>query len=115
MRVTLWGTRGSLPTPGPSSQRYGGNTSCVGVETDRPEHVVVLDAGSGIRALGGLLPDGIRRIDILLTHLHMDHILGLGFFEGFFRPGLEVHVWGPGSTTLDLQRRLPEHPLLRRH
>jgi phosphoribosyl 1,2-cyclic phosphodiesterase len=105
----MWGTRGSLPTPGPASQRYGGNTSCVQVDADRADHLVVLDGGSGIRALGAALPDDLRRIDILLTHLHMDHILGLGFFAGFFRPGLEVHVWGPGSTTLDLQRRLARY------
>ena len=105
MRTTLWGTRGSVPTPGPETVRYGGNTSCVEVRAV-DEHVAVLDAGTGIGRLGATIGAETKRIDILLTHLHMDHILGLGFFAPLHRRDLEVHIWGPASTTLDLQSRL---------
>ena len=105
MQVTLWGTRGSLATPGPEMARYGGNTSCVGV-VGREGTVLVLDAGTGIRPLAATIPASLRRIDILLTHLHMDHIQGLGFFAPLYRPDVEVHIWGPGSATLRLQARL---------
>ena len=105
MDVTLWGTRGSLATPDPEMARYGGNTSCVGV-LGREGTVLVLDAGTGIRRLAAHLPKDARRIDILLTHLHMDHIQGLGFFVPLFRADIEVHIWGPGSATLHLQQRL---------
>jgi len=105
MQVTLWGTRGSLATPGPEMARYGGNTSCVGI-LGREGTILVLDAGTGVRRLAATIPESVRRIDILLTHLHMDHIQGLGFFAPLYRPDLEAHIWGPGSTTLRLQSRL---------
>jgi phosphoribosyl 1,2-cyclic phosphodiesterase len=105
VKVRIWGTRGSLPAPGPETTRYGGNTSCVEVRAS-DDSLVVLDAGTGIRRLGAAIPPEIRRIDLLLTHLHLDHIEGLGFFAPLFRRGLEVHVWGPASTTLDLRARL---------
>jgi phosphoribosyl 1,2-cyclic phosphodiesterase len=105
MDVTLWGTRGSLATPGPDTARYGGNTSCVSVRG--PEGtVIVLDAGTGVRRMAAMIPDSMRRVDVLLTHLHMDHIQGLGFFAPLFRPDMEVHIWGPASTNLALQARL---------
>ncbi|HEX5585726.1 MAG TPA: MBL fold metallo-hydrolase [Acidimicrobiia bacterium] len=109
MKLRIWGTRGSLPTPGRATNRYGGNTSCVEVRGADRGHVVVLDAGSGIRALGRALPAKLHRVDVLLTHLHMDHIIGLGFFEALFRPGLEVHIWGPSSTTMPLRDRLARY------
>ena len=105
MRVGLWGTRGSLATPGPEMARYGGNTSCVSV-FGREGTILVLDAGTGIRRLGATVPRDGLRVDILLTHLHMDHIQGLGFFAPLYRPDLDVHIWGPGSATLDLKSRL---------
>jgi len=108
MRVTLWGTRGSLATPGPETARYGGNTSCVEVR-GREGTVLVLDAGTGIRRLAATLPDSVRRVDLLLTHLHMDHIQGLGFFAPLYRPDIEVHIWGPASTALSLQTRLTRY------
>ena len=105
MKVTLWGTRGSLPAPGPETTRYGGNTSCVEVRA-ADGSLLVLDAGTGIRRLGDAIADHVSRVDLLLTHLHMDHIQGLGFFEPLFRPAVEVHLWGPSSTTQDLRERL---------
>ena len=105
MDVRLWGTRGSLATPGPETARYGGNTSCVSVR-GREGTVLVLDAGTGIRRLGATLDASVARIDILLTHLHMDHIQGLGFFAPLYRPDLEVHIWGPVSTKASLRERL---------
>jgi phosphoribosyl 1,2-cyclic phosphodiesterase len=108
VRVTLWGTRGSLAAPGLETVRYGGNTSCVEVRGDDGT-LVVLDAGTGIRRLGETIGHEVGRIDLLLTHLHMDHIQGLGFFEPLNRPGQEVHIWGPPSTTLDLRARLARY------
>jgi len=105
MKVTLWGTRGSLASPGPETIRYGGNTSCVEVR-GRDGTVLVLDAGTGMRRLGATIGPDTRRVDILLTHLHMDHIQGLGFFGPLYSPGLEVQVWGPASATRDLTARL---------
>jgi ribonuclease BN (tRNA processing enzyme) len=78
----------------------------VQAETDA---VAVLDAGTGIRLLGKHLGGAVRRVDVLLTHLHMDHIIGLGFFDALHRPGLEVHLWGPATTTLDLRGRLSRY------
>lgn len=103
--VEFWGVRGSLPTPGPDTVRYGGNTSCVAVRP-RDDHLVVLDAGSGIRALSAAVGPEIVRVDVLLSHLHMDHIQGLGFFGPLFVPGLEVHVWGPRSAMQRFRDRI---------
>ena len=108
MEVTLWGTRGSLATPGPEMARYGGNTSCVGVR-GQDGTVLVLDAGTGIRRFAKTIPASVRRVDILLTHLHMDHILGLGFFGPLYNPEIEVHIWGPASSTQGLQARLKRY------
>jgi len=105
MRVTLWGTRGSLATPGNETVRYGGNTSCVEVRGSDGT-LLILDAGTGIRRLGANLGPDAGRVDLLLSHLHMDHIQGLGFFRPLDQPGHEVHIWGPPSTTLDLRTRL---------
>jgi len=107
--VRFWGTRGSVPTPGPGTQRFGGNTSCVEVRADDPRSIIILDSGTGICALGGVLPSDVRRVDILLSHLHIDHFIGLGFFAGLFRPDLDVHIWGPSSTVLPLRARLTRY------
>ena len=108
MRVKFWGTRGSLASAGPETTRYGGNTACIEVESGETS-LVVLDAGSGIHRLGVAVPNNVSRIDILLSHLHMDHIQGLGFFGPLFWPGLEVHIWGPPSATLGLRDRLTRY------
>jgi phosphoribosyl 1,2-cyclic phosphodiesterase len=105
VRVEIWGSRGSLASPGPTTVRYGGNTATVLVVGDEGEHLI-LDAGTGIRPLGPRIPLNVRRVDVLITHLHMDHLQGLGFFEPVFRPNLEVHIWGPPSITMPLQTRI---------
>lgn len=105
MKVVFWGTRGSLPSAGPDTLRYGGNTSCVEVRADDGS-LLVLDAGSGIRRLGAALGAIDGRVDVLLTHLHMDHIQGLGFFAPMFRESGEVHVWGPPAIKGDARSRL---------
>ncbi len=108
MNVTLWGTRGSLASGGPDTVRYGGDTAAIELRGSGGEFVV-LDAGSGIRPIGERVPDSTERIDILLTHLHMDHIQGLGFFAPLFDETVDVHIWGPGSTTLSLGKRLTRY------
>jgi phosphoribosyl 1,2-cyclic phosphodiesterase len=106
VNITLLGTRGSIASPGPDTVRYGGNTSCVEVRNDAGE-LLVLDAGTGIRRLR--IRHDTRRVDVLLTHLHMDHLQGLGFFAALRQPDLEVHLWGPASATLDLFTRLTRY------
>ena len=108
MKVNLWGTRGSLASPGPDTVRYGGNTSCVSIEGPHGSWLV-LDAGTGIRKLGQSLPPDLKRVDILLTHLHMDHLQGLPFFAPIRNPDIETHIWGPASTMLSLKSRLQRY------
>lgn len=105
MKVRLWGTRGSVAAPGADTARHGGNTSCVEVRGPKGT-LLVLDAGTGIRPLGRALGPRMKRVDVMLTHLHLDHIQGLGFFAPLYDPEVETHVWGPASTTLDLRARL---------
>jgi phosphoribosyl 1,2-cyclic phosphodiesterase len=103
--VRLWGTRGSVAAPGTDTARYGGNTSCVEVRGGAGT-LVVLDAGTGIRPLGRSLDASVTRVHVLLTHCHMDHIQGLGFFAPLYDPNVETHLWGPASSTLTLRARL---------
>jgi phosphoribosyl 1,2-cyclic phosphodiesterase len=107
MRVTIWGARGSIPAPGPRTARYGGNTSCLQV-TLSDGSVLVLDAGSGIRDLGRACVD-VKRIHILLTHLHLDHIQGLLFFAPFFQPETEIVIWGPAAPGRSLRDRIARY------
>ena len=97
--VTFWGTRGTIPTPGPYTTRHGGNTACVEVR-DSSGHLVILDAGTGIRNLGNQLqgsakPDVGVRADIIVSHAHWDHLQGLPYFAPFFVKGNTLTVWGP--------------------
>lgn len=107
MRVRLCGTRGSIASAGPENVRYGGDTSALEIRTVN-DRVVVLDAGSGIRKLGMEL-DAYERVDILLSHLHMDHVQGIPFFRPLLKPDVEAHIWGPISTTRTLRDRLSRY------
>ena len=86
----LWGVRGSTPSPGPSTQRYGGNTSCVSIE--REDVVIMIDAGTGIRAAGGAYFADSRPIVQLFTHLHHDHIQGFPFFGPLYNPQKQLYL-----------------------
>jgi phosphoribosyl 1,2-cyclic phosphodiesterase len=106
MKIILRGVRGSIPVTDPDTDYYGGNTSCI--EVSENDWYLILDGGSGMRHCNGLRPLN-KRLDILLTHLHMDHIMGLGFFSLLFDPSMEIHIWGPSSTSHSLHSRLSRY------
>ena len=100
MNVTFWGTRGSIPSPGPDTVRYGGNTSCVEVRADG--HVLIFDAGTGIRSLGLALAREFKgqplTVHLFISHTHWDHIQGFPFFVPAYTPDTTIHVYGaPGQ------------------
>jgi phosphoribosyl 1,2-cyclic phosphodiesterase len=104
--LTIWGCRGSVPAPGRGTVEYGGNTSCVEVALVDGT-VLVLDAGTGIIGLGlDLTARGARRIHLLLTHLHLDHLEGLRFFAPLWDEHVTIDIWGPPSPLLSLQERV---------
>lgn len=105
MKVRFWGTRGSIPTPGPHTAEFGGNTSCVQVRTDDGT-LIVLDCGTGIRNLGLELEKhpGPHRIHLFIGHTHWDHIQGFPFFSPAFWPGTELTIYAP----LGFQHNLEE-------
>jgi phosphoribosyl 1,2-cyclic phosphodiesterase len=105
MKVRFWGTRGSIATPGPSTNRFGGNTSCIEL-TLSSGATVILDCGTGARLLGDKLlasSPGKVQATILLTHTHWDHIQGFPFFGPVFAPGNHFHVYGPDEAHLSLR------------
>ncbi len=106
MKINLCGVRGSFQTSDAETKDFGTRTSCTMVSEDAA--LLILDAGSGIQTLSSL-NFSAKRIDILLTHLHMDHIVGLGFFSPLFTPDQEIHIWGPKSSTQSLRSRLSRY------
>lgn len=103
LTMRFWGTRGSIPSPGPATAGYGGNTPCVEIEAGGSR--VIMDAGSGIRPLGMHLVDVGAPLDtaIFLTHFHWDHIQGFPFFAPMYRPDAKLHVIGPAQENLDVR------------
>lgn len=104
--VTFWGVRGSIPTPGHETSRYGGNTLCIEVGFAGCGRTLIIDAGSGLRRLSEDLiarPGRKRNIsaDILLSHTHLDHILGLPFFQPLYRRDTRVALYGPAISAED--------------
>jgi phosphoribosyl 1,2-cyclic phosphodiesterase len=106
MRATIWGCRGTLASPGPETVRYGGQTSCIALDLDDGS-LLILDAGTGIRRLGmSLAGRRLRRVDLLITHLHTDHIEGLRFFTPFWDPDVDFRIWGPPAPLKELDQRI---------
>jgi len=113
--IRFWGVRGSIPCPGPSTARFGGNTPCVEVRCGN--RLVIFDAGTGIRALGNELEKKGEALDadILLSHCHIDHVNGIPFFAPFFSPANRFRIWAghllPDLNLEDALRSLMSHPL----
>ena len=116
MRITFWGVRGSIASPGPDTAAVGGNTSCVEVQCGKTK--LILDAGTGARRLGdSLLASGPVDATILLSHLHWDHIQGLPFFVPAYLPSTKLGIVGSGGgasalrAVLDAQMKAPVFPV----
>ena len=100
MRIKFWGVRGSIPSPGPNTVKYGGNTLCLELRLLDQDRLIIIDAGSGIRDLGDSLSFSQNAKDnlnteIFLTHTHLDHILGLPFFAPIHNPRTRLKIYGP--------------------
>lgn len=104
MRIKCWGSRGSIAVSGCEFIKYGGDTTCVEVETSSGD-LIVIDAGTGMRLLGNrLVNEAPRRVNLLLTHAHWDHLSGFPFFKPIYRKGSEIRIHGPQTTQDSLKR-----------
>ncbi len=104
MRLTFWGTRGSITTPGPDKVYYGANTSCVSIQVG--DERLILDAGVGIVLLGDRimdwrLPKEALHLHLFLSHLHWDHVIGLPFFTPVFFKNIELSIWGRSAEEVE--------------
>ena len=106
MDVRFWGTRGSLAKPGPSTLRYGGNTSCV--EVRAAGTLIILDCGTGVHGLGQALLSASppQNGHLLISHTHWDHIQGFPFFAPLFVPGNSWDIYAPGQLGQKLEQTL---------
>lgn len=110
MEIRFWGTRGSIPSPGPDTLEFGGNTTCLEVVLYSGRRIII-DAGTGIRLLGDYLSTTVAtvRMHLLLTHNHWDHLLGLPFFAPIYREDTEIQVDGWPLAFQALRRVFDDH------
>lgn len=112
MRITFWGVRGSIPSPGPDTVGIGGNTSCVEVRAGKL--LLVFDGGTGLRLLGkSLLGEMPVTAHLFFSHVHWDHIQGFPFFDPAFVPGNVIHLYGGNNVSRTLEETLAgqmDHP-----
>lgn len=103
-KIQIWGVRGSAPAPAKEFLRYGGNTTCVSVACG--SKLIIFDAGSGLTALGDILEkEGkCRRVDLFLSHMHLDHLLGFFTFRPFYCPEMEIHIYGQAKKEASPQK-----------
>ncbi len=108
MKVKFWGVRGSIPVPGPKTIKYGGNTSCVELNCDGK--IVILDSGTGIRALGldimnrDIVKESRKNaLNIFFSHVHWDHIQGFPFFRPAFYPEFEINLYSSLHSDVDIE------------
>jgi phosphoribosyl 1,2-cyclic phosphodiesterase len=105
MRITFWGVRGSIPTPGPTTAQIGGNTSCVEVRAGKA--IIIFDGGTGLRMLGQkLLAEMPIDAHIFFSHVHWDHIQGFPFFAPAFVPGNVIRLYGGNNVSRTLEEAL---------
>lgn len=115
MFIKFYGTRGSIPVSGQATQKYGGNTTCLCLESHRGD-VIIIDAGSGIRELGAyLIKNGKEKIHLIFTHYHWDHIQGFPFFGPIYLKDTVLEICGPikevaAKKALSYQMNLPYFP-----
>ena len=112
--LTVWGARGSTPTPGYGTLRYGGETTCL--EITAGGRTMIVDCGSGVRACGWSLAErGVDTVDVVFTHTHMDHVCGLPFFCCAYDPRVAVNLWGghvpPGDSFIKIIERIMSPPI----
>ena len=104
-RITFWGVRGSIPSPGPATVEVGGNTACVEVRCG--DELIILDGGTGLRLLGNALtPEQPLRARLFFSHVHWDHIQGFPFFAPAFVPGNVIELYGATNVTGTLEETL---------
>jgi phosphoribosyl 1,2-cyclic phosphodiesterase len=122
MQIRFWGVRGSIPTPGSGTVLVGGNTSCIELQYGDEGHLVIIDAGTGIRELGDELMRRARtdsgdedtgeiHASLFLTHTHWDHIMGFPFFGPIYRPGTTIDLYGPVTWEDESLRKVIGHQL----
>jgi phosphoribosyl 1,2-cyclic phosphodiesterase len=107
MKVHFWGVRGSIPSPGKHTARYGGNTACVSIHFDS-DRFLILDAGSGIRELGKTLAKKKTDIPVLMSHAHWDHIQGFPFFLPLYQTGRKVRTLVSGVNEVVIRMLLEQ-------
>ena len=108
MNIRCWGSRGSFPACGPEFNRYGGDTACVEVRSDRGD-TLIIDAGTGIRRLGDMLDTRLpESIHMIFTHAHLDHIIGFPFFLPVYNKNTKLHIYGPQTAAASFESALKD-------